>query len=653
MAARVGKYLLFETLGEGAFGKVKLGVHEDTGEQVAVKCMDKADIKAQEMTMNVRREIAIMKAVKHKNIVNMLQVLSSSSKLYIVMELVTGGELFTKILNEGKLPEDLARSYFQSVVDGVDYCHSRGVYHRDLKPENLLIDERSGELKITDFGLSAMKGTATAEELELLHTQCGSPNYCAPEIITSAKKGYNGVMVDVWSCGIILFALLAGYLPFYDENTRNLYKMIQHDAVKYPKKFPSAAKDLCEKLLIKDPERRISLAEVKQHPWFVLNYKGDGVLKGGITPVGAPEVKREKPVPPPSAGGGGGGGGDDDGDSDEERQQREVLKAAVSKRQIENAEKNKAAENKTAAPKKPAGAKQAALAGRIEQVLARYMHIFEIDESGMLQRSNSFRQQGAAGSISRGKNIAAAAYMIMRQQLQNHNDGLAIDLNEVNDGTLKAFENLLNFLEKKKNQVGGKDWLTRIPPLSEDEADLLEAMCQILEPNDAEDNVQDIASPGPGSPNASGRVNGSAGDRSSYSSLTTANSSQPVTPAKKASSSLSAGSTSVAVKKESALKKILGVQGHSYESDLPPEKALREVGKILTLAGYQVMMKRGDATKMKVELDTGGGEMMIAQIVALKNNHGRSDVSFKHYSGKKDGKSLEDLFSMIVSRINA
>lgn len=255
-----------------SFCRVKLGVHEETGEQVAVKIMDKSDIKAQEMTMNVRREIAIMKALNHRNIVNLQQVLTSQSKLYIVMDLVTGGELFTKILKEGKLPENTARHYFQQLVDGIEYCHRRGVCHRDLKPENLLIDETTGELKITDFGLSAMKGASTTEEL--LHTQCGSPNYCAPEIIARHKQGYNGAKVDAWSCGIILFALLAGYLPFYDENTKVLYRMIQRDDVKFPKKFPPDAKNLVLHLLHKDPDSRYTLAEVKKHSWFLVNYDG-------------------------------------------------------------------------------------------------------------------------------------------------------------------------------------------------------------------------------------------------------------------------------------------------------------------------------------------------------------------------------------------
>lgn len=265
--------------------RVKLGVHEETGEQVAVKIMDKSDIKAQEMTMNVRREIAIMKALNHRNIVNLQQVLTSQSKLYIVMDLVTGGELFTKILKEGKLPEKTARHYFQQLVDGIEYCHRRGVCHRDLKPENLLIDETTGELKITDFGLSAMKGASTTEEL--LHTQCGSPNYCAPEIIARHKQGYNGAKVDAWSCGIILFALLAGYLPFYDENTKVLYRMIQRDDVKFPKKFPIDAKDLVLRLLHKDPEMRYTLVEVKKHPWFIINYDGGDPARSDTSKNGA------------------------------------------------------------------------------------------------------------------------------------------------------------------------------------------------------------------------------------------------------------------------------------------------------------------------------------------------------------------------------
>uniref|UniRef100_A0A7S3A8P5 non-specific serine/threonine protein kinase n=1 Tax=Rhodosorus marinus TaxID=101924 RepID=A0A7S3A8P5_9RHOD len=266
MTARVGKYLLFETLGTGSFGKVKLGVHEETGDRVAIKIMDKGDIKAHEMAANVRREIAIMKALEHRNIVNLRQVLTSANKLYIVMDLVTGGELFTKIYKHGALPEPLARKYFQELVDGVSYCHSKGVYHRDLKPENLLIDEATGSLKITDFGLSTMVGANTADDL--LHTMCGSPNYCAPEIISGSKTGYSGAKVDSWACGIVLFALLTGYLPFYDDNQKTLYRMIATQPPKFPSNMSEDAKHLTNLLLNKDPNRRVTVEAVKEHPWF-------------------------------------------------------------------------------------------------------------------------------------------------------------------------------------------------------------------------------------------------------------------------------------------------------------------------------------------------------------------------------------------------
>eukprot|EP00168_Porphyra_purpurea_P021245 TRINITY_DN936_c0_g2_i1.p3 TRINITY_DN936_c0_g2~~TRINITY_DN936_c0_g2_i1.p3 ORF type:complete len:144 (+),score=40.32 TRINITY_DN936_c0_g2_i1:1100-1531(+) len=142
--ARVGPYIVTDTLGQGTFGKVKLAKHSDTGMEYAIKILDKGDIKANELTVNVRREIAIMKALNHKNIVNLREVLSSKSKLYIVMDLVRGGELFDMIERKGELDETLARKYFQQLIDGIDYCHRRGVCHRDLKPENLLVVRRMG-----------------------------------------------------------------------------------------------------------------------------------------------------------------------------------------------------------------------------------------------------------------------------------------------------------------------------------------------------------------------------------------------------------------------------------------------------------------------------------------------------------------------------
>jgi len=274
MGTRVGQYLLFETIGRGAFGKVKLGVHADTGEQVAVKILEKNLIKQHDLTTQVRREIAIMKALKHKNIVNLHTVLTSKTKLYIVMDLVTGGELFQIISEkgEGGLDEKDARRYFQMLVDGIHYCHRRGVCHRDIKPENLLLAE-DGELKLTDFGLSSIKGASTASDL--LTTQCGTPSYVPPEIILHAAKGYSGQKVDAWACGIMLYAMLTGYLPFDGEDISELFMNIQSVKVEYPDWVPAGAVDLMEKLLNKDPSARWDLKHVKQHPWFVVDYTGD------------------------------------------------------------------------------------------------------------------------------------------------------------------------------------------------------------------------------------------------------------------------------------------------------------------------------------------------------------------------------------------
>lgn len=272
MGSRVGPYIVTSTLGQGTFGKVKLAQHQESGNEFAIKILDKSDIKANELTVNVRREIAIMKALNHNNIVNLREVLSSKTKLYIVMDLVRGGELFEQIERKGELDEKLARKYFQQLIDGIDYCHRRGVCHRDLKPENLLVDE-NGTLKITDFGVSSMKGGVSGSDL--LYTACGTPYYCAPEIINGAEDGYSGIKIDAWSCGIILFLLLTGALPFQNEDMNQLYEQINLCRVDYPNWMPPDAKDLISKLLEKDPEKRYSLDDVKSHKWFLVDYEGE------------------------------------------------------------------------------------------------------------------------------------------------------------------------------------------------------------------------------------------------------------------------------------------------------------------------------------------------------------------------------------------
>ncbi|THG06702.1 hypothetical protein TEA_002720 [Camellia sinensis var. sinensis] len=235
---RVGRYELGRTLGEGTFAKVKFARNIETGENVAIKILDKEKILKHKMIAQIKREISTMKLIRHPNVIRMYEVMASKTKIYIVLELVTGGELFDKIASKGRLKEDEARKYFQQLINAVDYCHSRGVFHRDLKPENLLLDANE-VLKVSDFGLSALP--QQVREDGLLHTTCGTPNYVAPEVINN--KGYDGAKADLWSCGVILFVLMAGYLPFEESNLMALYK------------------------------KRITIAEVIENEWFKKGYK--------------------------------------------------------------------------------------------------------------------------------------------------------------------------------------------------------------------------------------------------------------------------------------------------------------------------------------------------------------------------------------------
>ncbi|KAG6543106.1 hypothetical protein Mapa_015355 [Marchantia paleacea] len=265
---KVGKYELGRTLGEGTFAKVKFAKNTETGESVAIKVLDKEKILKHKMVEQIKREISTMKLVKHPNIVQLLEVLASKTKIYIVLEFVTGGELFDKIVHQGRLKEDEARKYFQQLINAVDYCHSRGVYHRDLKPENLLLDAH-GNLKISDFGLSALP--QQYREDGLLHTTCGTPNYVAPEVIND--KGYKGATADLWSCGVILYVLMAGYLPFDESNLMTLYKKIYRADFTCPSWFSSGARKLILRILEPNPRTRITVPQILENDWFKKGYQ--------------------------------------------------------------------------------------------------------------------------------------------------------------------------------------------------------------------------------------------------------------------------------------------------------------------------------------------------------------------------------------------
>uniref|UniRef100_A0A804RDP9 non-specific serine/threonine protein kinase n=1 Tax=Zea mays TaxID=4577 RepID=A0A804RDP9_MAIZE len=257
----LGAYELGRTLGEGNFGKVKQARHRGSGGQFAVKIMERARVLSQRADEQICREIATLKLLAHPNVVRLHEVAASKTKIYMVLELVNGGELLDRIAaSEGKLPEQEARRLFQQLVDGVSYCHEKGVCHRDLKLENVLVD-RKGNIKISDFGLSALPQHLGNDGL--LHTTCGSPNYIAPEVLQN--RGYDGSLSDIWSCGVILYVMLVGHLPFDDRNIVVLYQKI-------PEWLSPGARNLLRRILEPDPAERIAMAEIKAHPWFQEHY---------------------------------------------------------------------------------------------------------------------------------------------------------------------------------------------------------------------------------------------------------------------------------------------------------------------------------------------------------------------------------------------
>ncbi|KAJ6694906.1 CBL-INTERACTING PROTEIN KINASE 16 [Salix koriyanagi] len=258
----LGKYEMGRLIGQGTFAKVYRGRNLATQENVAIKVLHKDQVKRTGLMEHIKREISIMHLVKHPNIVELKEVMATKSKVFFVMEFVKGGELFAKI-KKGGLEEDVARKYFRQLICAVDYCHSRGVSHRDLKPENLLLDDKQ-DLKVSDFGFSALPEQKWNDGL--LHTQCGTPAYVAPEVLR--KKGYDGAKADTWSCGVILFVLLSGHLPFRNENPMRMYVKILKAEYKFPPWISRDAERLISKLLVVDPEKRITIPEIRANSWF-------------------------------------------------------------------------------------------------------------------------------------------------------------------------------------------------------------------------------------------------------------------------------------------------------------------------------------------------------------------------------------------------
>ncbi|XP_027343278.1 CBL-interacting serine/threonine-protein kinase 23 [Abrus precatorius] len=215
------------------------------------------------------REISIMRMIRHPNVVRLYEVMASRKYIYMVMERVDGGELYDKFeVNGHGLREDEARKFFHQLICAVDFCHSRGVFHRDLKPENLLI-AADGSLKVSDFGLSALP--QQLREDGRLHTMCGSTRFMAPEVMK--KEGYEGAKADIWSCGIVLFTLLAGQVPFEDNNSFLLCQKIFQAKLTFPSYISSSVKRLLKRIIDPNPDTRITIQEIYDHEWFKKDYQ--------------------------------------------------------------------------------------------------------------------------------------------------------------------------------------------------------------------------------------------------------------------------------------------------------------------------------------------------------------------------------------------
>ncbi|KAI3644844.1 hypothetical protein MP228_011008 [Amoeboaphelidium protococcarum] len=256
---RVGDYVFLKTLGKGTFGKVKLAEHAVTRQKVAIKIMEKSNIKTQKQKISVDREVRLMKLLNHPHIVGAIDVYETKTHLFIVMEHADGGELFDYIVKNNQVKELEARRFFRQLISAVDYCHKNSIIHRDLKPENLLLDSNKN-IKLIDFGFGN-----TFHKDRLLETYCGSPFYAAPEMIQGIR--YIGPEVDVWSMGVILYAMLSGRLPFDAPTMNELYEKIARGKYAVPPQFSQDAIHLISRMLTVDPKKRITLAEIKQHPW--------------------------------------------------------------------------------------------------------------------------------------------------------------------------------------------------------------------------------------------------------------------------------------------------------------------------------------------------------------------------------------------------
>ena len=260
----IKNYEFKKIIGEGNFAKVKLSIFKPTNEEYAIKIINKNKLK-EKMKNTTFREIEIIQKLKHPNIINVFQVIEDEENYYLIMEICKKGELFDYIVDNQNLTEKESSMFFYQLINGVEYIHSQNFVHRDLKPENLLLTEDK-IIKIVDFGLSH-----PFDGINLLKTKCGSPSYAAPEIIHGDE--YDGFKTDIWCCGVILYAMLCGFLPFGGDNDTELFKSILECNPDMPDELSNDAKKLMKRIFVQNPNKRISIQEIKKSNFYLKGKK--------------------------------------------------------------------------------------------------------------------------------------------------------------------------------------------------------------------------------------------------------------------------------------------------------------------------------------------------------------------------------------------
>jgi len=259
---KLSDLVMRETLGTGTFGRVRLCQYEKSGEFYAIKILKKSEVVRMRQVEHVLSEKSVLEEIAHPFIVNLVATFSNDTRLFMVLEYIVGGELFSHLRKAGKFPPDVSKFYAAEIVLAFEYLHSKDIVYRDLKPENLLLDSR-GHVRITDFGFAKRVTDRT-------FTLCGTPEYLAPEIIQNTG---HGKAVDWWALGILIYEMMVGYPPFYDESPAKIYEKILEARVAFPRWVDSRAKDLVKGLLQADATKRVGnlrkgTADVKKHRWF-------------------------------------------------------------------------------------------------------------------------------------------------------------------------------------------------------------------------------------------------------------------------------------------------------------------------------------------------------------------------------------------------